>query len=53
MMEVHKIRVQTEALEQQRFHQTSFIDFRYAAVKISINTTEGLFPVNLTNFPIS
>ena len=45
MMGFHKIRTQTEASEQQWLNYTSFIGFKYEAVEISINTTEGLFPI--------
>ena len=48
MMEFHKIWTQIEASEQQWFNETGFVGFRYEAVEISINTTEGLFPINIS-----
>ena len=39
MMEFYKIWIQIEALEQQWFNKTGFVDFRYEAVEISVNTT--------------
>ena len=44
-MEFHKIQTQIEGSEQQWLNQTGFIGFRYDAVEISINTTEGYFPI--------
>ena len=48
MMELHKMQAQTEALEQQWLHLNSFIDFRYEAVEISINTTTGLLLIHIS-----
>ena len=49
MMEFQKIWTQIEAWEQQWFSWTGFVGFRYEAVEISINTTESLFPINISN----
>ena len=49
MTEFHKIRTQIEASEQQWFNKTGFVGFRYEGVEISINTTEGLFLINISD----
>ena len=43
------MRAQTEASKQQLLNYTGFIGFRYEAVDISINTTEGLFLINISD----
>ena len=43
------MRTQIEASEHQWFNWTGFVGFRYEAVEISINTTEGLFSRNISD----
>ena len=50
MMEFPKILTQTEASFNK--NEISFIGFRYQAVEISINSTEGLFLI-VANFSFS
>ena len=47
-MEFHKILAQIEASEQQWLNWTLFIGFRYEAMEVSINTSESLFPMNVS-----
>ena len=49
MIEFHKIQTQIGVLEQQWLNWTSFIGFRSEAVEISINTTEGLFLIKISD----
>ena len=46
MIEFPKILTQTEASFNK--NEISFIGFRYQAVEISINSTEGLFLINIS-----
>ena len=48
-MEFHKIQTQLKESEQQWLNQTGFIGFRYEAVEISINTTEGYYPTIISD----
>ena len=48
MIEFPKILTQTEASFNK--NEISFIGFRYQAVEISINSTEGLFLINSGKF---
>ena len=49
MIEFHKIQTQIGVLEQQWLNWTSFIGFRSEIVEISINTTEGLFLIKISD----
>ena len=48
MMEFQKIRTQIKA-SKQRLNSANSMGFKYEAAKISINTTEGLFLINISD----